>query len=77
MNLQANSNINKRSNISSLNLNPPVPDPIIVHPGVVVVMLQLLPCIEVISNESVGNFEFDLNFGKIFRSKLIHCHIYS
>ncbi|KAK9884773.1 hypothetical protein WA026_009003 [Henosepilachna vigintioctopunctata] len=42
--LNGNGN-NKRSNISSLNLSPPVPDPIIVHPGVVVAMLQLLPCI--------------------------------
>ncbi|XP_074041175.1 WD repeat and FYVE domain containing 3 bchs isoform X2 [Leptinotarsa decemlineata] len=40
-------NINgKRSNVNSLNLNPPTPDPIIVHPGVVVCMLQLLPCIK-------------------------------
>jgi hypothetical protein len=37
----------KRSNVNSLNLNPPIPDPIIVHPGVVVAMLQLLPCIKV------------------------------
>lgn len=29
-----------------MNLNPPTPDPIIVHPGVVVAMLQLLPCIQ-------------------------------
>ncbi|XP_017775866.1 PREDICTED: WD repeat and FYVE domain-containing protein 3 isoform X2 [Nicrophorus vespilloides] len=36
----------KRSAVNSLNLNPPTPDPIIVHPGVVVVMLQLLPCLE-------------------------------
>jgi hypothetical protein len=36
----------KRSNVNSLNLNPPIPDPIIVHPGVVVAMLQLLPCIK-------------------------------
>ncbi|CAH0558995.1 unnamed protein product [Brassicogethes aeneus] len=36
----------RRSNVNSLNLNPPTPDPIIVHPGVVVCMLQLLPCIQ-------------------------------
>ncbi|XP_056639814.1 WD repeat and FYVE domain-containing protein 3 isoform X1 [Diorhabda sublineata] len=36
----------KRSNVNSLNLSPPTPDPIIVHPGVVVCMLQLLPCIK-------------------------------
>lgn len=35
----------KRSTVNSLNLSPPAPDPIIVHPGVVVAMLQLLPCI--------------------------------
>ena len=33
----------KRSNVNSLNLNPPAPEPIIVHPGVVVGMLHLLP----------------------------------
>ncbi|KAJ8919114.1 hypothetical protein NQ315_012099 [Exocentrus adspersus] len=36
----------KKININSLNLNPPSPDPIIVHPGVVLCMLQLLPCIK-------------------------------
>lgn len=35
----------KRSNINSLNLSPPTPEPIIVHPGVVVGMLHLLPSI--------------------------------
>lgn len=35
----------KRSNVNSLNLNPPAPEPIIVHPGVVVGMLHLLPSI--------------------------------
>lgn len=39
-------NCGKRSAVNSLNLNPPTPDPIIVHPGVVVAMLQLLPCIK-------------------------------
>lgn len=36
----------KRSAVNSLNLNPPTPDPIIVHPGVVVAVLQLLPSIQ-------------------------------
>lgn len=35
----------KRSAVNSLNLNPPVPEPIIVHPGIVVGMLHLLPSI--------------------------------
>lgn len=35
----------KRSNVNSLNLSPPAPEPIIVHPGVVVGMLHLLPSI--------------------------------
>lgn len=35
----------RRSQVSSLNLNPPVPDPIIVHSGVVVAMLHLIPSI--------------------------------
>ncbi|XP_018577977.1 WD repeat and FYVE domain-containing protein 3 [Anoplophora glabripennis] len=43
----------KRSNVNSLNLNPPAPDPIIVHPGVVVCMLQLLPCIK---SEQIGSY---------------------
>ncbi|CAH1175861.1 unnamed protein product [Phaedon cochleariae] len=36
----------RASKVNSLNLVPPAPDPIIVHPGVVVCMLQLLPCIK-------------------------------
>jgi hypothetical protein len=31
--------------VNSLNLTPPAPDPIVVHPGVVVAMLHLLPSI--------------------------------
>ncbi|KAJ4438847.1 hypothetical protein ANN_14800 [Periplaneta americana] len=37
--------IGKRAAVNSLNLTPPAPDPIIVHPGVVVAMLHLLPSI--------------------------------
>lgn len=35
-----------RSNVSSLNLTQPQPEPMIVHPSVVICMLQLLPSIE-------------------------------
>lgn len=35
----------KRSNVNSLNLNPPAPEPTIIHPGVVIAMLHLLPSI--------------------------------
>ncbi|CAK9831938.1 WD repeat and FYVE domain-containing protein 3 [Anthophora retusa] len=35
----------KRSVINSLNLSPPTPEPIVVHPGIVVGMLHLLPSI--------------------------------
>ncbi|XP_047001362.1 WD repeat and FYVE domain-containing protein 3 [Schistocerca americana] len=35
----------RRAVVNSLNLNPPAPDPIIVHPGVVVAMLHLLPSV--------------------------------
>lgn len=35
----------KRAAVNSLNLTPPAPDPIIVHPGVVVAVLHLLPSI--------------------------------
>ncbi|XP_019753468.2 WD repeat and FYVE domain-containing protein 3 isoform X1 [Dendroctonus ponderosae] len=37
---------NKRTSVNSLNFNPPSPEPIIVHPGVVICMYQLLPCIQ-------------------------------
>ncbi|KAG8229679.1 hypothetical protein J437_LFUL010268 [Ladona fulva] len=36
----------KRAAVNCLNLTPPVPDPIIVHPGVVVAMLHLIPSIQ-------------------------------
>ncbi|CAM1304230.1 WDFY3 (predicted) [Pycnogonum litorale] len=36
----------KRTHVSLLNLNPPSPDPVIVHPTVVVTILRLLPGIE-------------------------------
>ncbi|XP_060523655.1 WD repeat and FYVE domain-containing protein 3 [Cylas formicarius] len=54
-----NNNIkdNKRSNINSLNLSPPSPDPIIVHPGVVICMLQLLPCINDENYETYVNLQ--------------------
>lgn len=35
----------KRSNVNSLNLNPPIPEPTVVHAGVVVGMLHLLPSV--------------------------------
>lgn len=35
-----------RSSVSSLNLSQPQPEPIIVHPSVVICMLQLLPSVE-------------------------------
>ncbi|XP_012287062.1 WD repeat and FYVE domain-containing protein 3 isoform X1 [Orussus abietinus] len=40
----------KRCNVNSLNLNPPAPEPIVVHPGIVVGMLHLLPSIHEPSN---------------------------
>ncbi|XP_067008592.2 WD repeat and FYVE domain-containing protein 3 [Anabrus simplex] len=36
----------KRAAVNSLNLTPPAPDPIVVHPGVVVAMLHLVPSIQ-------------------------------
>lgn len=35
-----------RSAVSSLNLTQPLPEPFIVHPGIVICMLQLLPSVE-------------------------------
>lgn len=37
---------NPRSSVSSLNLTQPQPEPMIVHPSVVICMLQLLPSVE-------------------------------
>lgn len=39
-------NNNPRSSVSSLNLTQPQPEPMIVHPSVIICMLQLLPSIE-------------------------------
>ncbi|KAF7990932.1 hypothetical protein HCN44_000737 [Aphidius gifuensis] len=38
-------NSGKRSTVNSLNLNPPIPEPVIVHPGIVIGMLHLVPSI--------------------------------
>nr|XP_008195320.1 PREDICTED: WD repeat and FYVE domain-containing protein 3 isoform X2 [Tribolium castaneum] len=56
-------NSGKRS-INSLNLTPPIPDPIIVHPGVVVAMLQLLPCI----NSSDPGLTLQLYISEVIKS---------
>ncbi|XP_044260057.1 WD repeat and FYVE domain-containing protein 3 isoform X2 [Tribolium madens] len=56
-------NSGKRS-INSLNLTPPIPDPIIVHPGVVVAMLQLLPCI----NLSDSGLTLQLYISEVIKS---------
>ncbi|XP_064458168.1 WD repeat and FYVE domain-containing protein 3-like isoform X2 [Ornithodoros turicata] len=37
---------NKKPGLATLNLSPPSPDPLIVHPGVVVAMMHLIPSIE-------------------------------
>lgn len=41
-----------RSVVSTLNLTQPLPEPLIVHPGVVICMLQLLPSVEHEENPS-------------------------
>lgn len=38
--------VDPRSVVSTLNLTQPLPEPLIVHPGVVICMLQLLPSVE-------------------------------
>ncbi len=40
------SKLDPRIAVSSLNLTQPLPEPIIVHPGIVICMLQLLPSVE-------------------------------
>lgn len=42
---------NRRSAVNSLNLNPPTPEPVIIHSGVVLAMLQLLPSIKCVHDE--------------------------
>lgn len=44
----------KRYIINSLNLSPPAPEPIVVHPGIVVGMLHLLPSISELSNPQMA-----------------------
>lgn len=44
----------KRSTVNSLNLNPPTPEPIVIHPGIVVGMLHLLPSITDETEEQVA-----------------------
>ncbi|KAL7045561.1 hypothetical protein ACKWTF_002261 [Chironomus riparius] len=38
--------VDPRNAVSSLNLTQPMPEPLIVHPGIVICMLQLLPSVE-------------------------------
>lgn len=40
--------------MNSLNLSPPAPEPVIVHPGIVVGMLHLLPSISDPSNPDIA-----------------------
>jgi len=44
----------KRCIINSLNLSPPAPEPLVVHPGIVVGMLHLLPSISEPSNPQMA-----------------------
>lgn len=49
---------NNRHTLKPLNLSPPAPDPIIVHAGVVMAMLQLLPSIY---NPSAPKVYYNIN----------------
>lgn len=40
----------KRPAVNSLNLVPPAPEPLIVHPGVIIAILQMLPSVKVCKN---------------------------
>lgn len=46
-----------RSAVSTLNLTQPTPEPLIVHPGIVICMLQLLPAVEQQPNNNNNNTE--------------------
>lgn len=52
----------RRSQVSSLNLNPPVPDPVIVHCGVVVAILHLIPSIFMKEYQQVSGLIFSNYF---------------
>lgn len=43
-----------RCSVQSLNLQQPIPEPLVVHPGIVICMLQLLPSIECDSNPQIA-----------------------
>lgn len=62
-NILGGNSTGKRSTVNTLNLNPPVPDPIIVHPGIVVAILQLLPSIQVVS--SIFNMRLHIDIGNV------------
>lgn len=63
----------KRAAVTSLNLTPPAPDPIIVHPGVVVAMLHLLPSIYHVQETQVTHIR-----EKIEKCmEIVHCCICS
>lgn len=58
-----------RSVVSSLNLTQPLPEPLIVHPGVVLCMLQLLPSIQPDDGpNNAGTLSLQIYLGEVVKS---------
>ncbi|XP_063226772.1 WD repeat and FYVE domain-containing protein 3 isoform X2 [Bacillus rossius redtenbacheri] len=63
----------RRSTVNSLNLTPPAPDPIVVHPGVVVAMLHLLPSIQQLSDsQELAGLQLQVFLAEVLKS-LVRC----
>ncbi|CAG9764999.1 unnamed protein product [Ceutorhynchus assimilis] len=62
---------NKRASVNSLNLSPPSPEPIVVHPGVVINMFQLMPCILQETNPETS-LSLQLYLAEVIKS-LVRC----
>lgn len=56
-----------RSVVSTLNLTQPLPEPLIVHPGVVICMLQLLPSVEHM-DESQKSLSLQIYLAEVIKS---------
>lgn len=58
-----------RSQVSSLNLTQPLPEPLIVHPGVVICMLQLLPSIQADDSSNASeSLSLQIYLGEVIKS---------
>lgn len=63
-------NVTKRSNVTTLNLNPLQADPLVVHPGVVIAMFRLLPSICQLEEEIQATIALQLFLLDVIQSLL-------